>query len=120
MQILVLFDGHCGLCRRSVRWLRALDWLKRLRFVDFQNEEQRLAWALEIPYADLDRALHVKFPDGSTLSGFSAFRAMSWHLPPLWILAPLLYLPGMKFAGDRVYACIAERRKRCTHDACNR
>jgi len=29
---LVLFDGHCGLCNRSVRWLLRRDQIDRLRF----------------------------------------------------------------------------------------
>ncbi len=32
-RLLVIFDGHCGLCNRSVRWLLARDRRDRLRFV---------------------------------------------------------------------------------------
>ncbi len=115
--ISVLFDGHCGLCRRSIRTLQALDWLGRLSYADFQDERERMRVAPEIPYGQLDRAMHVKFP-GKTLSGFSAFRALAWHLPPLWIAAPFLYLPGAKIIGDAVYARVAESRKKCTHESC--
>ena len=31
----VLYDGGCGLCSRTVVWLRRLDLRRRLRFVDF-------------------------------------------------------------------------------------
>jgi predicted DCC family thiol-disulfide oxidoreductase YuxK len=31
--LLVIFDGHCGLCNRSVRWLLRRDRRDRLRFV---------------------------------------------------------------------------------------
>lgn len=118
-RISVLFDGHCGLCRRSVRWLRALDWRGRLRFVDFQNEEERRSCAPDIPYEELDRALHIRFPSGKTLNGFSAFRALCWYLPLLWPIIPFLWLPGARLTGDGVYGCIAARRKRCTHERCD-
>jgi predicted DCC family thiol-disulfide oxidoreductase YuxK len=32
-RLLVIFDGHCGLCNRSVRWLLARDRQDRLRFM---------------------------------------------------------------------------------------
>lgn len=115
---LLFFDGHCGLCKRTVRTLTALDWLHRLQFVDFQNAQEHEKSAPEIPYEDLDRSMHAKFPDGKILRGFSAFRAIAWHLPLLWIAAPFLYVPGVKLIGDRIYAKIADRRKTCTHESC--
>ena len=117
-RISVLYDGACGFCRRSVRVLFALDWLHQLRPVDFRAEQERNRWAPEIPFEDLDRALHVKFPNGKTLHGFRAFRALAWHLPLLWLIAPFLYLPGARPIGDVIYARIAERRKKCTHESC--
>lgn len=115
----IFYDGNCGFCRRSMRILKRLDWLGHIEPVDFHDEARRLRIAPEIPYEELDRGMHVMFPDGNTLKGFSAFRRLCWHLPPLWIIAPFLYLPGVQFIGDRVYARIAKGRKRCTHDSCN-
>lgn len=117
-KISVLYDGHCGLCRRALGTLRALDWRGVIRPVNFRMEEERRQWAPDILLEDLDRAMHIRYANGATLHGFSAFRSLSWHLPLLWILAPLFYLPGVKFVGDRVYARIAARRNRCTHDRC--
>ncbi len=118
MTIFVLYDGHCGLCRHSIKTLQNLDWLHNLEPVDFQNETEHLRVAPEIPYAELDRAMHIKFGDGRTLSGFASFRALAWHLPLLWVLAPFLYVPGVKIIGDAIYAKIAARRKTCTHESC--
>lgn len=112
-RITIFFDGHCGLCLRSMRVLHALDWLGRLRFVDFRDEAQRRQLAPKIPFDDLNRALHIRYADGRTLKGFAAFRALAAHLPPLWLVAPFLSLPGVKPIGDRVYGSIAARRKRC-------
>jgi predicted DCC family thiol-disulfide oxidoreductase YuxK len=33
-RLLVVFDGHCGLCNRSVRWFLVRDRLDRMRFAD--------------------------------------------------------------------------------------
>ena len=38
-RLLVIFDGHCGLCNRSVRWLLARDRQDRLRFVAAESPQ---------------------------------------------------------------------------------
>ena len=114
----VFYDEHCGLCTRTMRLLKRLDWFGILRPVDFHNPEERRREAPSIPFEQLDRVIHMRMPDGSFQTGFSAFRRLCWHLPPLWIAAPFLYLPGAKLIGDSVYARIAENRKKCTHASC--
>ena len=116
--ISVLYDGHCGLCQRSMFGLSVLDWLKRLRPVNFQDAAERKKFAPDIPVAKLDRAMHIRLSNRETLQGFDAFRRLCWHLPPLWLLAPLLFIPGVPTIGRAVYAEIAERRKKCTHEGC--
>ena len=93
-QILVFSDLRCGLCRKMQKVLHALDWCKRLRFVNYHDPSARKNLAPDIPYADLDRFMHVKLPGGRMRTGFRAFRALTWYLPPLWLIAPILSLPG--------------------------
>ena len=120
LPIQVFYDGHCGLCRRTVRILRRLDWLHRLTFIDFQDGAMRERFAPDIPYERLNRALHIRLPDGTLHEGFFAFRNMCWSIPLLWVLAPLLYLPGVPWIGKKIYARIAARRAQCTHEHCAR
>lgn len=121
--ITVLYDGHCGLCLRSLFMLQMFDWLKRLRYVDFRNASARIAIAPNLTEEELDKAMHTIQPATSnqqpkTRKGFDAFRHMTWSLPVLWIAAPFLYLPGIPFIGRRVYAHIAANRKKCDHESC--
>jgi predicted DCC family thiol-disulfide oxidoreductase YuxK len=37
-RLLVVFDGHCGLCNRSVRWFLVRDRRDQLRFTPSQSE----------------------------------------------------------------------------------
>ncbi len=37
-RLLVLFDGHCGLCNRTVRWFLHRDRRDRLRFAAFEAQ----------------------------------------------------------------------------------
>lgn len=36
-RLLVIFDGHCGFCNRSVRWIVARDRRDRLRFIPSES-----------------------------------------------------------------------------------
>jgi predicted DCC family thiol-disulfide oxidoreductase YuxK len=107
----VLFDGRCGFCRRSVLVLKSFDFLHRLEFVNLYDKAKREAIAPRVPLARLEQAMHVRTPGGRLYMGFAAFKELSWNLPPLWIVAPLLYLPGVNAIGDAVYAQIAVHRK---------
>jgi hypothetical protein len=57
--------------------------------------------------------MHLLTSDGrQLLHGFAAFRWMAWRLPPLWPLAPFLYLPGIATLGQWLYLRIARNRFR--------
>ncbi len=111
----VFHDSRCGLCRRTMRTLASLDWLGRLQEIDIHDDETRKRVAPDLRPEDLDRSMHIRLPDGTTLTGFNAFRRLTHHLPLLWVLMPLLYLPGMAWIGERIYASVAARRKTCAH-----
>ena len=53
------------------------------------------------------------------MNGFDAFHQLAWHLPVLLPIAPLLSIPGIPLIGRRIYAAIAERRKKCDHESCS-
>ncbi len=110
-RVALLIDTQCGLCRRTARILRSLDWLGRLIFADVHNAEDRKILALEIPESQLLHSMHMRFKSGVVLSGFPAFRRMCWHIPLLWIVAPVLYLPGVRGIGEWIYEKIAAARR---------
>ncbi len=125
-RIYVLYDGACGLCQRAMFWVSLCDWLKRTEQTDFRKEDERMKVASDIPLADLDKSMHIRFAKTArnpilgnyTLKGFDAFRHLSWHLPPSSLFAPLLYLPGVPFVGRKIYARIAARRHLCNGPSC--
>ena len=117
-QVALLYDGKCGLCIRSVFGILMLDPVGRVRPVDFHDKAARTAVAPELKFADLDKAMHIKTGTGRSEKGFDAFRLLAWSLPPLWPLAPLLYIPGIPPVGRIIYAQISKRRRRCDHVQC--
>lgn len=116
--IAVLYDGHCGLCQRSVFTLLMLDHLHRLKLVDFHDAELKKQYAADIALKDLDKAMHIRFPHKKTFKGFYAVRVLTWHLPVFWIIAPMMYLPGVSFIGNKIYRRVARNRKKCAHESC--
>jgi predicted DCC family thiol-disulfide oxidoreductase YuxK len=116
--ITVLFDGQCRLCRRSVWWLTKLDVFKSLAYIDFHNTQERTTVAPNLTLEELDKAMHIALPNNSFKKGFYAFREITKTLPVLWVLWPILYVPGVPFIGEKVYAYIASKRKECTDEYC--
>jgi predicted DCC family thiol-disulfide oxidoreductase YuxK len=118
----LLFDGECAFCRKGVAVLKKLDWLRRIEYRD-AREVANLPRCDEplIPQKLLDE-MHVVTPDGRrSFAGYRAIRWLSWRVPPLWPLAPFLYLPGAVWLGSRLYRWIARNRFKlvpCEHGAC--
>ncbi len=116
--IIVLYDGRCGLCTRSMFALQTFDWLKRLSPVDFRDAHARTTVAPDLTEKTLDKAMHIKLSNGTYLMGFDACRRITWHLPALWLTAPFLYIPGIPHIGRHIYAKIAANRIKCDHEHC--
>ena len=117
-RIIVLYDGICNICRRSIFFVQLADAYGRIQPVDFRNATDRKKYAAGIKEADLDRAMHIKMSSGRYFKGFDAFRKLTWHLPVLKIVTPFLYLPGGRPVGWMVYRKIAESRNRGAGGAC--
>lgn len=118
----VFFDGMCPVCNRSRRALQRIDWLGRLEFSDLHDRARAEADLPSVTYADMLRRMYVRRPDGRFFGGFHAFRAIARVLPVLWLLLPILWLPGASWIGTRVYDWIARnrfRRAQCDSEVCS-
>ncbi|MBY0523827.1 MAG: DUF393 domain-containing protein [Gemmataceae bacterium] len=107
----VLYDGQCAFCLKSIGILKRLDWLGRLDYVDARSAESLPPDAPAVDPERLLEEMHLLTPGGGTLHhGFGAVRWMAWRLPPLWPVAPFLYVPGVPWLGQRLYLWIARHR----------
>jgi len=107
---IVLYDGACPTCRGWARRLRALDWRSRLRLADARDPAVLAAFP-DVDAARARRRLQLVVTEGQPpLEGFHAFRWIAGRLPPLWVLWPLLWLPGMARLGVKVYDAVAAHR----------
>ncbi|MBI4341647.1 MAG: DUF393 domain-containing protein [Candidatus Omnitrophica bacterium] len=107
---LLLYDGNCGFCLESVKRVRVLDvfgWVDPLNF-HLQPDLTRLSPALT-PQRARSEIILIE-PNGRVSGGFEAFQRLTRRLPSLWVLAPLVHLPGAGWIGGRVYRWVAEHR----------
>ena len=108
----VFYDGHCRLCQKSVALLKRLDWLGALEYVDVRIPDHPALRALPDLNGELLNQMHLLTPGQKVHQGFYAFRWMAWRLPLLWLIAPVLYLPGVPAIGQRLYLWVARNRFR--------
>ena len=120
--LVVLFDGGCPICRRTVRTLRRLDWLNRLQFADATNADIRRQVAPSLSLDDAMRQMNVVDAQGRLSGGYLAQLRIARQLPALYPLGVLGALPGVKQMGTVVYRYIAANRTRhgvCSDDLCS-
>lgn len=109
---IAIYDGYCVICNQSKRIITALDWLRRVEFLDLHKWEEV---ERRYPQLDFEQAMgqmHVVTPDGRLIGGFEGVRRLLRDLPlgfPLWLI---LHLPGLGWLGDKVYRLIARNRYR--------
>jgi predicted DCC family thiol-disulfide oxidoreductase YuxK len=118
----VLYDGSCPLCKKSVAILKRLDWLKRLTYQDARDLEHLPESSIPLEPERLLQEMHIVTPNRKRVhAGFRAFRWMAGRLPVFWALWPLLFIPGVPWIGQRLYRWIARHRYHlvpCSDGAC--
>ncbi len=123
----VVYDGQCVLCSGTKRFVSALDWRKRVRWIDLHDRAQVAKAYPGLDYAEAMGQIHLRDRRGKEYAGFFATRRMLKELPltyPLWLL---MHLPGMTWLGQRIYRLTAGNRYKlnrlfgvatCEDDAC--
>jgi predicted DCC family thiol-disulfide oxidoreductase YuxK len=122
MQAILLYDGQCAFCRRSVGILERLDWLGRIHCQDARDTAKLPECAEPLIAQNLLDEMHIVTPSRRhAYAGYRAIRWLAWRLPLMWPLAPYFYLPGALWLGSKVYRWIARNRFQlvpCDHGAC--
>jgi predicted DCC family thiol-disulfide oxidoreductase YuxK len=110
-QARVLYDGHCAFCQKSVQLLRRLDWLGKLTYLDVRDEQELARENIRVNPDRLLEEMHLVAPHGRKIyHGFGAVCWIAWRLPALWLFAPLMQLPGVPEAGQKLYLWVARNR----------
>lgn len=114
---IVLFDGTCGFCDRTVRWLIAHDRAGRLRFAPLQSPVgQKYLAQFGLPLDYLESLVLVE-PNRASTNSTGTFRILSYLPYPWKLFTTLLIVP--RFLRDIGYRFIAKRRHSIArNDAC--
>ena len=78
--LVLVFDGHCGVCSRFVAWAKARDGTGRIRFVPCQEGSVR---ALGVERADCEKEA-IAIAASTIHRGADAINAVLRELPQPW------------------------------------
>jgi predicted DCC family thiol-disulfide oxidoreductase YuxK len=120
--LVVLFDGGCPICRRTVRTLRRLDWRGRLQYADATVAGNRARVAPGLTETEAMQQMYVVDARGHRTGGYEAQLRIARELPLLWPLWLVGNLPGLGYLGSAVYRFVAANRQRrgtCSDDLCS-
>jgi predicted DCC family thiol-disulfide oxidoreductase YuxK len=116
----ILYDGACPRCRASMALITAADPDSVLQSIDLTAVEVATIDPA-LTHEDCMRSMHAVSRIGRITAGFDAMRLLAAWLPIFWPVALIGYLPGVAWAGRRVYNWVAATRPRdaaCTDDSC--
>ena len=116
----VLYDGGCPRCRASLALITAADPDHVIEPVDLTTADVGKVHH-SLTREDCLRSMHAVSASGRISRGFDAVRALAASLPLFWPLAAVGHLPGVAWAGRRVYNWVAATRSRdvaCTDLVC--
>jgi len=102
-QVEVRYDGSSPVWCRTMRLVACLDLFARLQYLDHDRVDSEGRSS-----AESKRELRV-IRRGHAYRGFAACRVIALTLPVFWVLAPLLFLPGVSWLGTAIYRYVAFR-----------
>jgi predicted DCC family thiol-disulfide oxidoreductase YuxK len=111
-ELIVLYDGDCGLCNRSARWLARRDARARLLMAPNAGATARIAGE---PAGGEDAGI-VVWDGANRLVGVPAIARALRELRGAWPLAGLVLGALPRFLTHPVYAAVARRRGRSKPD----
>ena len=104
-RVKILYDGQCRFCRMSIRRIEFMDLFQRYEFVDFRLVDDLTDIHPDLKLPLCERQMILVNTDQSILAGFFVFRKISWDLPMMWLLIPILYMPGSGILGPLGVCC---------------
>lgn len=107
----LIYDGECGICRRSVEWVRSQDREERIELLPYQDPRIPGRFP-DIPPRAMEEAMQLVAPDGARWEGARAAERLLELLPGWRVLAPLFRIPGVRPVARRVYRAVARNRRR--------
>ncbi|MBI3962514.1 MAG: DUF393 domain-containing protein [Deinococcus sp.] len=107
----LLYDGQCQFCTRSVARLKRRDRLGRLEFLPSQDPQAPRRFPQVTP-EQCAQAMQLIDPRGQVSQGADALVRILWLLPGGPLVAWLYAVPGVPFLARYLYRWVAKNRYR--------
>ena len=105
----LIYDGECPVCRRTVEWIRARMDPDAFEFLSCYSDDLATRFP-EIDKSACLEAMHLVLADGKTLIGDQAFPEILQRVRRYRWCALLFRLPGMGIFSRAFYRWFAARR----------
>jgi predicted DCC family thiol-disulfide oxidoreductase YuxK len=117
VNLTVLYDGSCSLCRASVARVQVFDSRRRIEFLSLHDP------SAQTRFPQIDREVAMRWMQavdarGRVWSGADAWARMGLLLPGWNLLAWILLIPGVRWIAAKIYAWVARNRYRWNGDLC--
>ncbi|MCG8653679.1 MAG: DUF393 domain-containing protein [Pirellulales bacterium] len=120
----MIYDGECNFCRSQVAKLHRFDrGGQKLAFISLHDPRVAQRYP-DLSHQQLMDQMYVVDRAGRRHGGADAVKYLSRRLPLLWIIAPILHIPGTARLWRWMYRQVARRRYRlagrnCENDSCS-
>ncbi len=106
----VLYDSECSFCTFQMKVLRWLDWQDKFELLPGADARAAIL-APQLTADALNEAIHCVTAEGAIHRGARAIRFIAMRLPVMVPLALVLWVPGVIFLAERIYALISRNRQ---------
>jgi predicted DCC family thiol-disulfide oxidoreductase YuxK len=109
-ELVVVYDGSCKICRRTIAVLQRFDVFQRTVYLnaldDQKLKERNLTW---IAPADRMRDMHAILGKNKW-KGYECYRTLAGRIPILWPVWPFLWIWPVPALGKMIYRKVADSR----------
>jgi len=106
---IVLYDDQCPMCTFQMRVLTWLDWFNVTALLPMSNPRVYEV-APSLTAEDLSAAIHCVTPAGKIYRGARCIRFVGMRMPLLIPVALILWVPGVMWIAERIYAWVSRNR----------
>ena len=106
---IVLFDDQCPLCTFQMKVLTWLDWFNVVQIMPLSHPEAARI-APQLTREDLLEAIHCVTPQKRIYRGARCIRFVGLRMPLLAPLALFLWIPGIIWVAEKIYAWVSRNR----------
>jgi predicted DCC family thiol-disulfide oxidoreductase YuxK len=108
-RVAVLYDDYCNLCKRTVQFLNAINFIEAFEFLPLSKNSE-VVKKNSLSFDKVQANIHA-IKNGRIFVGYDFYKVITRVHPLLFPFYPLLELGSLTRLGPRIYKYIADRRK---------